>query len=114
MGNGNSPTPGLRRLAVWPALNNDRARREIAEDIGIGLLTLKRWLCQERDASDPGKAPVDMLAELKPLRKENAALKQERDIKKAAFCSTGQRNGTFEGSSRRLEAKHFLLPRIEP
>ena len=28
--------------------------------------------------------------------------------------STGQRNGSFEGISRRLEAKRFSRPRVEP
>lgn len=46
-----------------------------------------RWLSQERDASEPNEAPVDLHAELKRLRRENAVLKQERDIpgKAAAF-----------------------------
>ena len=32
----------------------------------------------------------------------------------AVLGSTGQRNGSFEGISRRLEAKRFSWPRIEP
>ncbi|PTM95987.1 transposase, partial [Rhodovulum imhoffii] len=54
------------------ALTSGRTRREIAEDLGIGLSTLTRWLSQERDASDPSEAPVDLHAELKRLRRENA------------------------------------------
>jgi len=64
------------------ALTSGRTRREIAEDLGIGLSTLTRWLSQERDASEPSEAPVDVHAELKRLRRENAVLKQERDILK--------------------------------
>ena len=76
------------------ALTSGRTRREIAEDLGIGLSTLTRWLSQERDASEPSEAPVDVHAELKRLRRENAVLKQERDIlKKAAafFAREGSR-----------------------
>jgi transposase len=94
MGNGNRLTPEFRREAVRLALPNGRTRREIAEDIGIGLSTLTRWLSQERDVIEPSEAPVDLPAELKRLRRENAALKQERDIfKKAAafFAKEGTR-----------------------
>ena len=82
MGNGNRPTPEFRREAVRLALTSGRTRREIAEDLGIGLSTLTRWLRDERDASEPSEAPVDVHAELKRLRRENAVLKQERDILK--------------------------------
>ena len=94
MGNGNRPAPEFRREAVRLALTSGRTRREIAEDLGIGLSTLTRWLSHERDASEPSKAPVDLHAELKRLRRENAVLKQERDIlKKAAafFAKEGSR-----------------------
>lgn len=82
MENGNRPTPEFRREAVRLALTSGRTRREIAEDLGIGLSTLTRWLSQERDVSEPAETPVDLRAELKRLRRENAVLKQERDILK--------------------------------
>ena len=94
MGHGNRPTREFRREAVRLALTSGRTRREIAEDLGIGLSTLTRWLSHERDASEPNDAPVDVHAELKRLRRENAVLKQERDIlKKAAafFAKEGSR-----------------------
>ena len=75
MGNGNRPTPEFRREAVMLALTSGRTRREIAEDLSIGLSTPMRWLSQERDASEPSEAPVDLHAELKRLRRENAVLK---------------------------------------
>lgn len=82
MGNRNRPTPEFRREAVRLALTSGRTQREIAEDLGIGLSTLTWWLSQERDASEPSEATVDLHAELKRLRRENAVLKQERDILK--------------------------------
>ena len=82
MENGNRPTPEFRREAVRLALPSGRTRREIAEDLGIGLSTLTRWLSQERDAIEPSETPIDLHAELKRLRRENAVLKQERDILK--------------------------------
>jgi transposase len=94
MGNGNRPTPEFRREAVRLALTSGRTRREIAEDLGIGLSTLTRWLGQERDVREASEVPVDLHGELKRLRRENAVLKQERDIlKKAAafFAREGSR-----------------------
>lgn len=42
MGNGNRLTPEFRQEAVRLSLTNRRTRREIAEDLGIGLSTLTR------------------------------------------------------------------------
>ncbi|MFZ5965330.1 IS3 family transposase [Thalassococcus sp. BH17M4-6] len=96
MGNGNRPTPEFRREAVRLALTSGRTRREIAEDLGIGLSTLTRWLSRERDAGEPVEASVDLHAELKRLRRENAVLKQERDIlKKAATFFAKDKSMSF-------------------
>jgi transposase len=81
---GKRPTPEFRRVAVRLALTSGRTRREIAEDLGIGLSTLTRWVGREREVSEPAEAPADLYAELKRLRRENAVLKQERDILKKA------------------------------
>lgn len=62
-GNTNRPPPEFRREAVPLALTVGQTRREIAEDLGIGLSTLTRWLGQERDASEPSEASVDLRAE---------------------------------------------------
>ena len=69
MGNGNRPTPEFRREAVRLALTIGRMRRQIAEDLGIGLSTLTRWLGQECDAGEPSETPVDLHAKLKRLRR---------------------------------------------
>ena len=51
---------------------------------------------------------------IKELEREVRELRQANDIlKKAVVGSTGQRNGSFEGISRRLEAKCFSWPCIE-
>jgi transposase len=101
MGKGNRPTPEFRREAVRVALTSGRTRREIAEELGIGLSTLTRWLSQERDASEPSATLVDLHAELKWLRRENAALKQERDILKEPRPSSRKRD--VAGERHRFE-----------
>lgn len=49
MGNGNRPTPEFRREAMRLALTSRQTRREIAEDLGIGLSTPTRWPREARD-----------------------------------------------------------------
>lgn len=63
MGNGNRPTPEFRREAVRLALTSGRTRREIAEDLGIGLSPLTRewrscirWDGDAGDETDRGVA----------------------------------------------------------
>ena len=88
---------GLRRSSsarrcAWPKQWPPRA--EIAEDLGVGLSSLTRWIGQFRDEEMPPEIKDDLQAELKRLRKENAVLRQERDIlKKAAafFAKEGSR-----------------------
>lgn len=53
MGRGNRATPEFCREAVRLALTSGRTRREIAEDLGIGLSTLTRWVSDERDSGAP-------------------------------------------------------------
>ncbi len=61
--------------------------RRVAEDFGIGLSTLVRWLGRHR-ARPGGDANTaltpDVIAELRRLRRENEVLRQERDILKKA------------------------------
>jgi transposase len=91
-------TKEFEREAVRLAETSGRTRREIAEDLGIGLSTLTRWLARNRDAaidnSGHREADEDMVAELKRLRRENEILRQERDILKKAtafFAKEGSR-----------------------
>ena len=79
------------------AATSGRTQREIAEDLGVGLSTLVRWIGRSRDrlVDTLDQAPqADMAAELKRLRRENEILRQERDILKRAnafFAREGSR-----------------------
>lgn len=84
MSHGKRPTPEFRREAVRLALTSGRTRREIADDLGVGLSTLTRWVRDDRDAEEPRDEQNDLHAELKRLRREVTILKQERDILKKA------------------------------
>ncbi len=91
-------TKEFEREAVRLAETSGRTRKEIAEDLGIGLSTLTRWISRNQDAAidDPElvAANEDMAAELKRLRRENEILRQEREILKRAtafFAREGSR-----------------------
>jgi transposase len=83
--------------AVRRALSSGRTRRSVAEDLGVGLSTLTRWIGRGRDRKpdpSPGSDPADLATELKRLRRENEILRQERDILKRAtafFAREGSR-----------------------
>ena len=71
--------------AVRLARTSGQTRRSIANDLGVGLSTLTRWIGPSRDRQgsvQDGAAQADLAAELKRLRRENEALRQERDILK--------------------------------
>jgi len=77
--------------AVRLVETSGRTQREIAEDLGIGLSTLRRWVGKRRERdleAPPSERQEDLAAELKRLRRENEILRQEREIlKKAATFS---------------------------
>jgi len=84
--------------AVRLAQTSGRTQREIAQDLGVGLSTLVRWIGRSRDrameAPTGSTVSEDMAAELKRLRRENEILRQEREILKRAatfFAKQGSR-----------------------
>jgi transposase len=90
-------TQEFQEEAVRLAETSGRTRREVAEDLGIGLSTLRHWIDRRREReidNPPEKRQEDMAAELKRLRRENEILRQERDILKRAtafFAKEGSR-----------------------
>jgi len=83
--------------AVRLVRTSGRTQREVAEDLGVGLSTLVRWIGRSRDremAAPDMAHREDAVAELKRLRRENEILRQERDILKRAtafFAREGSR-----------------------
>lgn len=81
----------FRREAVELVKTSGRSQADIARSLGMSTQTLANWVKADRDATereaDPTKLSLDELAELKRLRKENAALREDREIlrKAAAF-----------------------------
>jgi len=84
--------------AVRLVRTSGRTQRDVADDLGIGLSTLVRWISRSRDRmiDAPAKpAGEEAVAdELKRLRRENEILRQEREILKRAatfFAKEGSR-----------------------
>lgn len=91
-------TKDFEKEAVRLAQTSGRTQREIAQDLGVGLSTLVRWIGRSRDQAmdEPTHSAgnEDMAAELKRLRRENEVLRQEREILKRAatfFAKEGSR-----------------------
>ena len=90
-------TKDFANEAVRLALTSGRTQRETAEDLGVGLSTLVRWIGRSREGqvvAPGGQADGDTASELKRLRRENEILRQERDILKRAtafFAKEGSR-----------------------
>ncbi|MFC0193626.1 IS3 family transposase [Aureimonas pseudogalii] len=101
--------------AVRLVETSGRTQREIAEDLGIGLSTLRPWLDKRRERDLEGPPPErqeDVAAELKRLRRENEILRQEREILKRAanFFRQGGKSMRF----RLIDAakKEFPVQRL--
>jgi transposase len=56
----------------------------VADDLGIGMSTLKKWITAYRDTDVVSKEDLDLAEENDRLRRENRILKEERDILKKA------------------------------
>jgi transposase len=72
----------------------------VANDLGIALPTLKRWLLEVQAGVIAAQPSVPLLSaeqrELRQLRREVEDLREQRDILKKALsvCATGRRHAT--------------------
>ena len=77
----------FKERAVKLAVESDQAVAQTARDLGINENTLHTWLSKYHHGGNgtPGQLNSEHLyEELKRLKKENALLKEERDILKKA------------------------------
>ena len=85
----------FKKEAVRLFLKNERSASEIAKDLGISDWALYRWTHEyQKDPENafPGKGhlkPED--EEMRRLQRENAILKEERDILKKALAIFSKR-----------------------
>lgn len=78
-------TPEFRAEAVRLARTSGRPLREIANDLGCSLESLRHWVKQTQvDAGEREGLTTEEREELRRLRKENRLLREEREILKKA------------------------------
>ena len=86
----NSYTAEFKEAAVKLAIESDQPVTQTARELGVNVNTLHTWISKYRgkQATSSGGSVDDQPRheELKQLRRENARLKEERELlKKAAF-----------------------------
>jgi len=77
----------FKQDAVQLAVESDQSVAQTARDLGVNANTLYTWVTKYHQAESPinkGSGDKHPYEELKRLRKENARLKEERDILKKA------------------------------
>ena len=77
-------TEEFRQDAVRIALTSGLTRKQVADDLGVGMSTLKKWITVYRDTDVVSKEDLDLAEENERLRREIRLLKEEREILKKA------------------------------
>lgn len=72
----------FRKDAVRIALTSRLKRKQVADDPGVGMSTLNKWITAHQDTDVVSKEDLDLARENDRLRRENRILKEERDILK--------------------------------
>ena len=81
---GTGRTDEFRKDAVRIALTCGLTRKQIADDLGVGMSTLNKWITAHRDMDVVSHEDRELALENERLRRENRILKEERDILKKA------------------------------
>jgi len=73
-------TDEFRKDAVRIALTSGLTRKQVADDLGVGMSTLNKWITTHRDTDIVSKEDLGLVQENDRLRRENRILKEEREI----------------------------------
>ena len=80
-------TEEFRQDAVRIGLTSGLTRKQVGDDLGIGMSTLNKWITVHRDTDLVLKKDLDLAKENDLLRREVRLLREERKIKKKAPSS---------------------------
>ncbi len=69
---------------ILRALTSGLTRKQVADDLGVGMSTLNKWITAYRDTDVVSKEDLDPAEENERLRREIRLLKEEREILKKA------------------------------
>ena len=81
---GTKRTDEFRQDAVRIALTSGLTGKQVADDLGVGMSTLKKWITVYRDTDVVSKEDLDLAQENERLRREIRLLNEEREILKKA------------------------------
>ena len=73
-------TEEFRQDAVRIGLTSGLTRKQVADDLGIGMSTLNKWITVHRDTDSVSKKDLDLAKENDLLRREVRLLREERKI----------------------------------
>lgn len=76
----------FRQAAVEQVIAQRHPAKSVAERLGVGYDTLRKWVDAAKFSADRSLIPADLPPEqrVRELEKENARLRMERDILKKA------------------------------
>jgi transposase len=77
-------TDEFRQDAVRIALTSGLTRKQVADDLGVGMSTLNKWITAHRHTDVVSKEDLELAKENDRLRRENRILKEEREVLKKA------------------------------
>jgi len=66
------------------ALTSGLTRKQVADDLGVGMSTLNKWITAHRDTDMISKEDLSLAQENDRLRREIRLLKEEREVLKKA------------------------------
>jgi transposase len=75
-------TDEFRKDAVRIAFTSGLSRRQVADDLGVGMSTLNKWVTAHRETDVVSTEDRELARENERLRREIRILKEERDILK--------------------------------
>ena len=73
------------------ALTSGLTRKQVADDPGVGMSTLNKWITAHRDTDVVSKEDLSLAQENDRLRRENRILKEREILKKATQVFAGQK-----------------------
>ena len=80
-------TEQFRQDAVRIALTSGLTRKQVADDLGVGMSTLNKWIMAYRDTDVVSKEDLDLAEENERLRREIRLLKEEYPSWSSRFFS---------------------------
>ena len=81
-------TNEFHKDAVRFALTSGLTRKQVADELGVGMSTLNKWITAHRDTHVVSHEDLGLAQENNRLWRENRILKEERDILKRPRCSS--------------------------